>query len=194
MRKLGKNTRALAFAGVFCALTVVIQLATAPLAAPLGPLGQQLVTGSLVNLSLILCCCLAGLLPGLGVGLVTPFVAALCGILPPFLVLLPFMALGNMAIVATWRTLISIKTSRNAHVRRIIAAVCGAIVKTSVLYLGIVRLALPYLTNAPPAQAAKITAMFSLPQMFTALIGGGVACLVLPLLGKVGPAEHKNNS
>ena len=179
MPKMGKKTRGVALAGLFCAITVVFQYATAP--------AGQLVTGALVNLTLITCGCIAGLWPGLAVGAVTPIVASLFGIGPPFMAILPFMALGNMSIVFTWHV---ISCSKGLPLRRVIAAVCGAIVKCAVLYLGIVRFALPYLTNANPVQTTRFTAMFSLPQLFTALIGGAVACAVLPLLEKAGQARR----
>ncbi|MCL2434386.1 MAG: ECF transporter S component, partial [Clostridia bacterium] len=172
----GKKTRGLALAGLFTAVVVIIQYATAP--------AGQLITGSLVNLALIMGVCMAGLLPGLAVGAVSPFFASLVGIGPPFLVILPFMALGNMTIIAIWHYISNTKTLRSPHWRRIISTVCGAVLKAAVLYLSIVRVALPYLTNASEAQAAKFSAMFSLPQLFTALIGGVVACAVLPLLDK----------
>jgi hypothetical protein len=53
-----------------------------------------------------------------------------------------------------------------------------------VLYVGIVRIAVPVLLGLPERQAAVISGMFSLVQLITALIGGALAAVILPVLQK----------
>ena len=58
----------------------------------------------------------------------------------------------------------------------------AAITKFMVLYLGIVKLAVPFLLGLPEKQAAVISGMFSFPQLITALIGGAIATMIVPIL------------
>ena len=65
----------------------------------------------------------------------------------------------------------------------------GASVKCIILYLGIVKVLLPLLINGQPeakqaAMTASLTASFGVTQLFTALIGGALAIIVLKLLPK----------
>ena len=60
----------------------------------------------------------------------------------------------------------------------------AALAKFLILYVGIVQIAVPLLLELPEPQAAVISNMFSIPQLLTALLGGGIALLVLPTLKK----------
>ena len=59
---------------------------------------------------------------------------------------------------------------------------CRAVIKFLVLYVGIVRLAVPVLLGLPEPQASVVSHMFSLPQLATALMGGTVALPVIRIL------------
>jgi ABC-type Co2+ transport system permease subunit len=72
----------------------------------------------------------------------------------------------------------------NKYIVRCAAAVSGAVCKFLTLYVGIVLVAVPMLLNLPEKQAAVVSGMFSVPQLFTALIGGGIAVIILPVLEK----------
>ena len=65
-----------------------------------------------------------------------------------------------------------------------IALAAAATAKFLALYLGIVQIAVPFLLRLPAPQAAVISNMFSIPQLLTALLGGGIALLVLTPLKK----------
>ena len=67
----------------------------------------------------------------------------------------------------------------------------GAVVKFAVLYLGVVKIILPLLNLAAP-KAEKMSAMFTFPQLFTALIGGAVAMIVIPSI-KMAVRKSKTN-
>ena len=60
----------------------------------------------------------------------------------------------------------------------------SAVGKFLVLYFGIVKLAVPYILKLKGTKANVISMMFSYPQLLTAVIGGIVAALTLPLLKK----------
>ena len=62
------------------------------------------------------------------------------------------------------------------------ALIIAAIAKFLVLYIGIVKIAIPVFFNLPEQQVSKISNMFSIPQLITALIGGILAIALLPVL------------
>lgn len=156
---------------VFIALLVALQFATSSMG--------QFVTGSVVNLILILSVMLGGLASGVTVAVLSPVFASLLGIGPKLLPIIPFIMLGNLAIVLVWY-FIAGRAKGGATVKNIIAAAAGAVVKFGVLYLGVVVIA-PMLFAVPE----PMLVMFSYPQLITAAIGGAVAVVLLPLLSKV---------
>ncbi len=156
------------------ALLIVMQAVTAPL-------GNTLLTGSIVNLILIVSVMIFGLASGLTVAAISPIFAKLFGI-GPLWELIPFIMLGNMVLVLLW-WLIGNRTFAKPPVPYIVTAVVAAAGKFLTLYAGVVLVAIPLL-NLPDKQAGVISAMFSFPQLFTALIGGALAVLILPLLKK----------
>ena len=160
---------------VMIALLIVMQAATAPL-------GSTLVTGSIVNLLLIVAVMIGGLASGLLVAALSPVIAKLMGI-GPLWELIPFIAVGNMVLVLLWH-IIGNRNLKNKLAAPIIALVTAAVAKFAVLYLGIVVIAIPLLLNLPEKQAVVISSMFSYPQLITATIGGVLALTILPVLKK----------
>jgi hypothetical protein len=161
---------------LFIALLIAAQAAGS---ASLG----QFIAGPLTNLILIVSAMTGGLASGLTAALVSPVFAKLLGI-GPLWEIVPFIMAGNAVLVLVWR-LIGKRTFANRHIVRAIALVTAAACKPAVLYLGILRIAVPFLLHLPARQAAAVSAMFSLPQVFTALAGGALAMAVLPLIEKV---------
>jgi hypothetical protein len=159
---------------IFIALLVVIQVATKLIAMP------TLVTGSFVNLLLVMSVMTCGLSSGITVAVLSPVLAMLAGIGPHW-ALIPFIALGNLVLVLIWH-FIGVRAFRNRLPGNIVALAVGAGLKFLVLYFTIVRLMLPLFLKLPAKQAGVITATFSLPQLFTALMGGTVALLALPVI------------
>ena len=76
---------------IFIALLIVLQAATAPL-------GNIIVTGTIVNLLLIVSVMSCGLASGLTVAAISPVMAKFLGI-GPLWSLIPFIAAGNAALV-----------------------------------------------------------------------------------------------
>ncbi len=158
---------------VFIALLVVGQIATSAL-------GNQFVTGSVNNLLMILSVTTLGLSSGLICGVFSPILAKLLGI-GPLWGLIPFIIAGNVTLVLAWHFIDNRQTA-NKHAARAAALICAAIAKSLVLYVGIVKIAVPLLLRLPEPQASVITNMFSLVQLLTALTGGALAAALLPAL------------
>ena len=166
---------------VFIALLVVLQTATAPI-------GNTLVTGSIVNLLLTVSVMACGLASGLSVAVVSPIMAKLIGI-GPFWSLIPFVIAGNATLVSLWHFIGNRKTGRK-NTAWITALICAAAAKFLVLYIGIVRIAVPVFLGLPEQQAAVISSMFSIPQLVTAIIGGMMAIALLPTIKKAIGKTH----
>lgn len=165
------------YTAALIALLVVIQAVTAGF-------GNTIVTGTLVNAVLIIAVMTGGFWPGAVVALVSPVMAKLTGI-GPLWSLIPFIAAGNLALVIVWHFL-SRRSGIPRYVGRAGALIGAAAAKFLVLYLGIVKVAVPFLLKLPEPQAGVISGMFSVPQFVTALLGGIVA---LPVLAAVKRAD-----
>jgi len=158
---------------VLAALLIVMQAATSTF-------GNTLVTGSVVNLILIISVMTCGLSTGVTVAIISPICAKFFGI-GPFWTLIPFIILGNIALVLIWH-LIGNRKFGKANLPHIVALVAAAVLKFVVLYLGIVKIAVPVFLKLPEPKATVISNMFSIPQLITALIGGALALIMLPVL------------
>lgn len=160
---------------IFLALLIVIQAVTAPFGIPL-------ITGSFVNLILIVTVMTCGFSSGLVVAVISPVVATLVGI-GPMWILVPFIALGNSVLILAWH-LVSKRAFKEKLIGSFVALVVGAVSKFLVLYLSIVQVMIPLFLDLPEKKVEVLSATFSLPQLFTALIGGAVAIIVLPIVKK----------
>ena len=149
--------------GIMIALLIVSQAATAPM-------GNQFITGSIVNLILFVSTMMFGLTSGLAVAVLSPFLARLFGIGPIFFVIIPFISLGNGALVLVYHFLSGKADNIKLRIAGVIAA---AVAKFAVLYAGIVMFVAPVVLELPPA--APVYVMFSFPQLITALIGGAIS-------------------
>src|SRR6056297_501707 len=128
----------------------------------------QFITGPLVNTVLYLAAMIVGWQGGLIIGIFTPVIAAMRGILPPPLApLIPFIALGNAILVILFFLL----KSKNKIAGIIIASVTKFLVLVSAVNL---------LVQVPPA----IAQMMSFPQLVTALAGGFIALLIISIFKK----------
>lgn len=170
---MNRHTLWITRTGVFLALLIVLQAATTSL-------GNTLVTGSVVNMLLVLSVMLLGLSSGTVIAVLSPVLAKLLGI-GPLWSLIPFIIAGNLSLILVWHF-----AGRKAAGgdKEVLCAVWlgAAAAKFSVLYLGIVKFAVPFLLKMPEKQAAVVSAMFSYPQLATALAGGLAAAGMLPVL------------
>ncbi len=177
---MNKKIRWITRTAVMLALLVALQALTKPMG--------QLVTGSFVNAVLGVTVLVSGLYSGITVAFVSPVLAYLLGIAPQILTVPAIMVGNTVFVVALY--FIAGKGSK-LIVRQMLAWVSAAVAKFAVLY-GIVKLLIcgvladsllaSGMLKAPMLQALPAT--FSWPQLVTALIGGGVALLIAPVIRK----------
>ena len=165
---------------VSTALLVVLQAATMAL-------GNQIVTGSVVNLILIVSVMICGLSTGMTVAAISPVMAKLFGI-GPLWSLIPFIIVGNIILVVIWDAVGNLSI-RNKYIPYIIALVAAAAAKALFLHVGIVRVAIPLFLQLPEQQAKVISGMFSITQFITASTGGICATIILSTLKKAVPKD-----
>lgn len=164
---------------ILTALLIVFQWVTAGTQAFAG----QYITGSLVNCVLASAALVSGLSSGVAVALISPVCAFLLGIGPALIQIVPCIALGNCVYVLVLWVLAGRKTMPVWKTG--LAVAVAAVAKFSTLFLAVVRIMIPVMGETLKApQVQKFTAMFSTPQLFTALIGGALALLLLPVLRK----------
>lgn len=168
-----KKTLWIAETAVMIALLVALQGLTKP--------AGQFVTGSCVNLILGVSTLVGGLWCGLTVALLSPFFAFLLGIGPALIQIVPAIAVGNIVLVLVLWLICrkAKKLSPLSYGGAVVASVC----KFAVLYALVVLLLLPLL-GLPEKQVAMMSAMFSWPQLVTALIGSFLAVTISPAIRK----------
>ncbi len=161
------------------ALLVVLQWVTKPLG--------QFVTGSCVNAVLAVTVLMVGMSSGVTVALLSPVFAYLLGIAPN-LATVPAIMVGNTVLVVVLRL---IWGSGALVWRRVAAWLCAAVAKFAVLYVLVVLVICGLASDALLAQGilkapmlTSLPATFSWPQLVTALIGGGLAVILVPILKK----------
>ena len=165
---------------VMLALLITLQLVTKPFG--------QLVTGSFVNAVLAVTVLVAGLSNGITVALISPVMAYLLNIAPQLLTV-PAIMVGNTVFVWLLHALISRSEGKVAvHVA---AWLLAAVAKFAALYLIVSQLICGVLAPSLMASGAlkepmlkALPATFSWPQLITALIGGGIAIAIVPVIRK----------
>ena len=148
----------------------------------------QFVTGSCVNAILAAAALVGGLWSGITVALVSPVLAFLLGIAPQA-VTVPAIMAGNAVYVLVLWLLAGGKDKSLAG--RILAWLVAAAAKFTTLY-SLVVWVICGLASAPLLETgllkapmlAKLPAMFSWPQLVTALIGGAIALAITPVIRK----------
>ena len=185
---MNKKLRWITETAVMLALLIALQALTKPFG--------QLVTGTCVNAVLAVAVLVGGFSCGITVALISPLCAFLLRIAPNFVTVLPIM-LGNVCFVALLRV---IAGTGRPFWRQPVALAVAASVKFAVLYLLVVKVICGIATGAllgkklgsivvlAPPMLELLPAMFSWPQLVTALIGGALALCVAPLVRK---ALHK---
>lgn len=162
---------------IMLALLVTLQWATKPLG--------QIVTGSCVNAVLAVSALLVGLPGGLTVALLSPVFAFLFGIAPNPIII-PVIMAGNCCFVALVR-----RYRKDSVVHKVSVMLAAAVAKFAVMYVLVQwvicgALAQPLLEQGvlKTPMLAALPATFGILQLVTALIGGSVALLLVPMLKK----------
>ncbi|MCL2708770.1 MAG: hypothetical protein FWF03_06600 [Defluviitaleaceae bacterium] len=177
MRK--KSVLQITRTAMFIALLVAAQFATRPLG--------QFVTGSCVNFILVTACLLIGLHLAAAVAVISPLFAFLLIGVPAFPLLLPFMMAGNLSIIIAIHYIAGRppeKINKKFIARACAAAPLGALIKFLVMYIGVVQIALSFIPDINQPQINAMAAVFSWPQLVTALIGSSLALSIAPTLSK----------
>lgn len=174
---MNRNIRYLTQTALLLAVLIVLQAATKGFG--------QLVTGSSVNAVLAIAALLVGLGCGLMIALISPVLAFLLGIAPQAVTVPAIMAGNAVYVLVLWALV------KGSPLRRIGGLVLASAAKFAVLYLLVARL-ICGLLSAPLLEGGMLKepmlkllpAMFSWPQLLTALIGGSIALLLVPALKK----------
>lgn len=150
------TTKMITRSAIILAISIAVQSVKLP----------QPLTGPIINALLLLAAGLTGTLGGVLVGVCTPLIAFLFGIMafPP---VVPVIIAGNAALAVVFGWLIK---------RPVVGVIAAAIAKYGIMSIMVLYL-LPALfqINIPPKVAATLTT----PQLFTALGGGLLALIIL---------------
>lgn len=173
-----KKIRWITETAVMVAALIALQVITKPMG--------QIVTGTSVNAVLVISVLAGGLGCGITVALLSPALAFFLGIAPQILTVPAIMA-GNTVFVLLHH-LMADRTGKRLTAQ-LAAWLAAAAAKFSVLYAIVVWLICGVLSEplmasgalkAPMLQALPAT--FSWPQLITALSGGAVALVIVPIL------------
>ena len=166
------------------AMMIAVLVALQYITKPMG----QLVTGSCVNLVLAVTALVVGLSGGVTVALVSPVMAYLLGIAPQILTV-PAIMVGNTVFVLMLHLLVS--RSEGKVSVQIVGWILAAVAKFAALYFIVTKLICGVLAESLMASGAlkepmlkALPATFSWPQLVTALIGGGIALVIVPVIRK----------
>lgn len=187
-----RNIRTITYTAMLLALLICLQWLGSQI---IEPMTKQLITGSFVNCVLAVAALIVGLTGGIVIALVSPVMAFLLGIAPNIITVVPIMV-GNTCFVVLLRLLASQKDP--LHWRNAVALVTAATVKFVILYTLVVKVICQTIAPdllgkkigqtivlAPPMLAPdKLPLMFAWPQLVTALIGGALAILIVPVIKK----------
>jgi hypothetical protein len=152
-----ERIRWLTLTAVLLAITLAVQMIGLP----------QPITGPVVNAMLILSAAFAGPISGIIIGLLTPLIAFMRGILAaPLAPMIPFIVIGN-------GTLVLLFWLGRRFIKNLIGSVAG-IVTGSVIKFLILSAAVNLIVSVPEPVAQAM----QLPQLLNALIGGVIALIV----------------
>lgn len=173
--------------GLFLAVALLAQIIGAYIqAAPL----NQIFTGVLVNMALIVSAVLVGRSSGVIIGVMTPVVAMMLGIMaiPPAV---PVIIAGNVVIVILASIGFNLAYNYKGVKRCLVLAasiIVSSAVKFAVLF-GSVKLVLPFVISNEK-QISKLGVALGVMQLFTAVGGGILAAAVLPSLKRAKSSEE----
>ncbi len=132
----------------------------------------QMVTGPAVNAMLLLSGTYVGGIGAIIIGMLTPLIAFVRGILaPPLAPMIPFIMLGNAILV------IAYVTSRGKMGKGYAGSGIGLIVGAIAKFLALSS-AVRFIVSVPPPVAKAM----QIPQLYTAILGGVVAIIVEKVL------------
>ncbi len=167
LRKSRFNLNYLVKTGILLALALTFQIGLSSFAQP--------AVGPMVNMTLLIATIYVGPLAGIIVGSLTPIGAFLLGIMP----LLPvvFFIMGGNAILVI---LFSVVRKVSKSYGDLLGVLIGAFGKFAFLAISIRYIVIYFVPKVPP----KLIDALSIPQLYTAIIGGLLALIIAKRLPK----------
>ncbi|WP_353893499.1 ECF transporter S component [Proteinivorax hydrogeniformans] len=158
------------------ALALVFQIGFSQFAQP--------VVGPLVNMTLFLATITVGTMYAIIVGSLTPLIAFMIGIMPLFPVVF-FIMIGNIILVTLFSLVQKFSKTNKDIIKQSIGVICGAVGKFVFLAISVRYFVTLFIEQVPP----HLVEMLTLPQLYTALIGGALALFIAkriqPYLNKI---------
>ena len=169
------RTRTLTVTAIMLALCVVVQLFKTPGTIP--------ITGSLINLILIIDTLYCGLASGVILSILAPitsFIITGAPVIAAIPTLLPCIMVGN-AIFVVFAWLVRFKRLELNLLP--LSLVAGSIAKWGIMTLLIVHWVLPtFGKGLAPKLYNMASVTYSTTQLYTALLGSALACVIWPIL------------
>lgn len=132
----------------------------------------QMVTGPAVNAMLLISGTYVGIIGAVIIGILTPLIAFVRGILaPPLAPMIPFIMVGNAVLIIAY--VISRAKLGKGYAGSAVGLIIGAIIKFLIL-----SSAVRFIVSVPPPVAKAM----QIPQLYTALLGGVIAFIVEKIL------------
>lgn len=150
---------------VLLALALVFQIGFTQFAQP--------AVGPLVNMTLLVAAVVVGSAPAIVIGCLTPLMAFVLGIMP-LLPVVPFIMIANAIYILSFNL---IRKSIPKY-GDIVGVIVAASLKFAFLAISIRYFVTFFVEKIPP----KLVTAFTLPQLYTALIGGFLAIVIVKYL------------
>ncbi len=132
----------------------------------------QMITGPAVNAMLLISGAYVGIIGAVIIGMLTPLIAFVRGILaPPLAPMIPFIMVGNAVLIIAY--VISRAKLGKGYAGSAVGLIIGAIIKFLIL-----SSAVRFIVSVPPPVAKAM----QIPQLYTALLGGVIAFIVEKIL------------
>lgn len=173
---MNSNVKNMTRSGMLLAVAMVFQLIGASIGMPRI---NQFFVGSVVNAVLILAASICGIWWGVLIGVLTPITAwVLRQLASPLLPFTPFIMVSNAIFVVVFSTL-----DKKIKSGKYIGYGLGAVLKFLFLFVAASRF-VTFATGLPDKISKNIVAMMGIPQLITAIIGGGAALIIVNIIEK----------
>ncbi|MEA4826043.1 MAG: ECF transporter S component [Clostridium sp.] len=164
------NTKKLVRSALFLAIAVIFQMVGK----------NQPFVGPVVNAILLLTAFYCGTILAVCVGILTPALALVSGVLPaPLGPFVPFIAAGNALFVICFGLF-----KNYGRIGGYISIAAGAVVKYIFLYFSATKIATALKLGIPQKVMKNLAIMMGTPQLVNALIGGVIAIVIIEILRK----------
>lgn len=171
---VSKETKNMIISALLLTIAVIIQILGKNI-----PQINQFFVGPTVNAILLLTVYLSGVKWAVLIGVLTPVLAFLSGVLAtPMAPFIPFIALGNLIYISIFALL------KNRIKGEVIGVLLGSTAKFFFLYFSATKLIDVIALGIPAPVKEKLAIAMGLPQLITALAGGAIAISLYYMLKK----------